>query len=83
MSPADIAREVFPNASDDELEHIVWGHTGFPVFWNIPTDGDTPEACFRKQLETYRDGGGRELSLCCDPEGATAAIRAAGSEKET
>lgn len=76
----DVVREYFPDISEDEADHIVWGHTGFPGFWNIPTDGATPEECFRKQLQTYKDGGGRALSLCCDPEGASAAMRAARAE---
>lgn len=75
MTVDDIVREYFPHASEEEVEHIVWGHTGFPAFWNIPTDGATPEECFRKQLQTYKDGGGRALSLCCDPEGVLAELR--------
>lgn len=69
MTVEDIVNEFFPGISKDEFDHIVYGHTGFPAFWNIPDDGATPEECFRKQLQTYKDGGGRELTLCCDPEG--------------
>jgi len=33
--------------TDDEAEYVIWEHTGFPAFWNIPDDGATPEECFR------------------------------------
>lgn len=71
MKVSDIVREYFPEADEKEIEHIVWGHTGFPAFWSIPRDGATPEECFRKQLMTYKDGGGRAMTLCCDPEGVS------------
>lgn len=48
---AELVREYFPNASDDEVEHILWTHTGFPCFWNMPKDGNTPEECCRTQLK--------------------------------
>jgi hypothetical protein len=34
---------------------VVWEKTGYPVFWNIPEDGDTPEECFRKQLKEFAE----------------------------
>lgn len=49
-SALDVAREYFPRMSDDRLDCILWEHTGFPFFWNIPKDGKTPEECLRKQL---------------------------------
>ena len=49
----DIVLEYFPNATDNEIEFIVWEKTGFPGFWNIPEDGATPEECFHKQLAEY------------------------------
>ena len=51
MKPIDIAREYFPNESDENLDHIIWEKTGFPSFWQIPKDGKTPEECFRAQLK--------------------------------
>ena len=45
-----IVREYFPGASDDDIEGILWGHTGYPEFWSIPRDGWTPMQCLRKQL---------------------------------
>lgn len=50
MTWLELAREYFPDASDAELDAILWSETGFPDFWNIPEDGATPEACCRKQL---------------------------------
>lgn len=42
----DVAREYFPELSDDELDFILWEYTGFPSFF----DGDT-ETELRKQLQ--------------------------------
>ena len=39
--------------SDADVEYILWEQTGFPRFWDIPTDGKTPEECLRKQVETF------------------------------
>ncbi len=65
ISFEEIAKEYFPSADADEIDHIIYGHTGFPAFWNIPEDGSTPEECFRKQLQEYKDGKNIESSLCC------------------
>ena len=51
----EIAREYFPNASDETLDSIIWSRTGFPEFWNIPEDGNTPEECLRKQLQDFKN----------------------------
>jgi hypothetical protein len=56
-TPLDIAREYLPHLSDGALDAIIWEQTGFPGFWNIPADGNTPEECFRSQLQRYRDFG--------------------------
>jgi hypothetical protein len=53
-SPMNIAREYLPKLTNEQLNDIIWSHTGFPYFWNIPADGKTPEACFRKQLRKVR-----------------------------
>lgn len=53
----DVARSVFPGGTDEDLDSLLWEHTGFPNFWNIPRDGATPEECCRKQLEGLRDHG--------------------------
>jgi hypothetical protein len=54
-SVLDIAKEYFPDASEDDLWFIIWEETGYPQFWNIPQDGDTPEACFRKHLQDFKN----------------------------
>ena len=67
-----IAQHYFPDADDRILEHIIWGGTGYPSFWNIPEDGDTPELCFRKQLKYSREwllrGGSLDDFWSKDPE---------------
>jgi hypothetical protein len=55
MTAQDIVRDYFPDASAEETEYIIWGHTGWPSFWNIPKDGATPEECFKKQLQDYKE----------------------------
>jgi len=55
MTWIELVKEYFPDASDKECDAILWGETGFPDFWNIPEDGDTPEACCRKQLQQLKD----------------------------
>jgi hypothetical protein len=53
MNAQEIAKEYFPDKNDEFLSHVIWEHTGFPEFWNIPEDGNTPEECFRKQLQDF------------------------------
>jgi hypothetical protein len=38
---------------DDDVEYVLWEHTGFPEFWHIPEDGATPEECLRKQVRDW------------------------------
>ena len=64
-TPHEIAREYFPDADDGELEHIIWGRTGFPSFW--PDDERTPEENFRAQLQAHKDhvdAGRVECPVC-------------------
>ena len=49
----EVAREYFPDASEEELEHIIWDFTGFPFYW--PDNGKTAEENFRAQLQEYKD----------------------------
>jgi hypothetical protein len=44
-----VVREYFPKATDEQVEYILWEHTGFPAFWDLE-DGQTVEECLRKQL---------------------------------
>jgi hypothetical protein len=50
IDPRPIVREFFPLASDDKIDYILWNHTGYPEFWNIPEDGWTASQCLRTQL---------------------------------
>lgn len=55
MKPIEIVKEFFPNADDELADFILWEETGFPSFWNIPEDGNTPEECVRKQLRDLKE----------------------------
>ncbi len=46
----EIVKEYFPDATDDEVEYILWEKTGFPCFFETADI----EACFRKQLEDLK-----------------------------
>ena len=40
-------------------QDIIWGYTGFPTFWRLGIDGDTPEECFKTQVNKFfAEGGG-------------------------
>lgn len=56
----EVAREYFPDKSDDFLEWIIWNRTGFPSFWWMPKDGNTPEECFRKQLNDFKESNAND-----------------------
>ncbi len=49
----EIIKEILPDVDDETAEYIAWEETGFPAFWAIPTDGATPEECFRKQVHEF------------------------------
>ena len=55
MEIGQTVKEYFPDASDDFIDYVVWEKTGFPSFWNIPREGNTPEECFRTQLKNFAD----------------------------
>lgn len=57
----DVAREYFPDASDDELNFILWEKTGFPCFFE---DGLNS---LREQLATYKRAFelGRDVCYGC------------------
>lgn len=40
---------------DDDLEHVIWEHTGYPCFWPISEANPTPEACFRSQVREWAE----------------------------
>jgi hypothetical protein len=53
----EVAREITQahgiQVDDAMLDYIIFEHTGFPSFWDIPKDGATPEECLRKQLTEW------------------------------
>lgn len=55
MTFKDAVLEYFPDASEEEVEFILWEKTGFPCFWDIPKDGNTEEECLRKQLLEFKE----------------------------
>ena len=46
----EVVREYFPDASNDEIDFILWETTGYPSFWET----DDVEACLRKQLREFK-----------------------------
>lgn len=61
MTALEIAGEIAEKhgfeLSQDQLNFVIWEHTGFPEFWHIPRDGNTPEECLRTQLKEYFSRG--------------------------
>ena len=51
----DVVREYFPDATPETIDYILWEKTGYPEFWNIGLDGDTPEECLRTQLKAFQE----------------------------
>jgi hypothetical protein len=60
---AIIAKEYFPEATDEQIGVILWEHTGYPVFWNIPEDGWTDVQCLKKQLAELKRMSQSVMSL--------------------
>ena len=46
-----VVREYFPDASDENIDSILWEKTGYPCFWET----DDTEACLRKQLQELKE----------------------------
>lgn len=61
----EITKEYFPDAPDDEIEHIIWAETCFPDFWRRPKDGWTIEECLRKNLSDYK----KKIDECLENKG--------------
>lgn len=70
MTTHEIIREYFPDATDSQCHDATWVCTGFPSFWHIPRDGNTPEECFRKQIADARAKSANieEAIAICDAE---------------
>lgn len=57
MTVIELARDIATtsgqsNLTDDELEAVIWGRTGFPSFWRT----GNPEEEFAEQLRRYFSG---------------------------
>lgn len=50
MTLVETVREYFPDADDDEVNHLIWSETGYPAFWDIPRTGATPQDVFLIQI---------------------------------
>lgn len=48
----EIAAKYDREVSEEDIEYVVWTHTGYPSFWSSE-DGDSPEECFRTQLDRF------------------------------
>jgi len=58
-----IIRKYFPHATGEDVEHIAWGRTGYPVFFGK----NDPVAQFEKQVRDYAAGltiGWKFCELC-------------------
>lgn len=49
-----IARDIFPSLSDQELDAIIWEDTGYPGFFDLK-DSESIVDVFKRQLLEYRD----------------------------
>lgn len=55
-----LVRELFPAiphspAGMEEIDYLLWNHTGYPVFW-LPDVNGGPLTHYRHQFEAWRDG---------------------------
>ena len=66
MNGVEIVRdEVFKHGADlneDSVRHLLWNETGWPCFWDIGKDGDTPEECLRNQVRKFLKGRSSSLA---------------------
>ena len=46
----DIVLQYFPDATEDDVDRIIWNETGYPAFWRIGLDGSSPMECFLIQI---------------------------------
>jgi len=60
----EIVKEYIPDASDDFVEYIIGNKTGWPSFWHIPEDGNTPIECFRTQVFWFSWIIKRGMEIC-------------------
>ena len=64
MTCLELVRHYFPQASDAELDDVIWACTGFPGSW-LDKDGRTPVGCFNTQLSriSRRSGGNVQRAM--------------------
>ena len=59
MNVGEVIREeaakVGVTLTDEEVEHVLWEHTGYPCFWPIDELHPTPADAFRKQVIEWAD----------------------------
>ena len=46
----EVVREYFPEATNADIDYILWEKTGFPCFWKT----EDTEACLREQLAEFK-----------------------------
>ena len=56
----EIVRSYFPDLPDEELEHILWGRTGYPSFFI----NEEPVAVLKKQLKEYAAAKAKYVHIC-------------------
>lgn len=52
LNPLDVAREIFPDMGDDELDYMLWEYTGYPSFFNSK---EPVSVQIRRQLQRAKD----------------------------
>jgi hypothetical protein len=57
MTWLELAKEEASKAGliidDEAADYILWEYTGFPIYWDIPRLGATPEEVCRNQLAQH------------------------------
>lgn len=53
----NIVREYFPDASDEEVDFILWEHTGYPCFFN----SNDIEGSLREQLQALKNSKNKKM----------------------
>ncbi len=66
MTPHDIVRAAIPSADEDLCAHIIWGRTGFPMFWK--TNNPAREIYQAARRFWRAEANGRQLCDHCDNE---------------
>ena len=54
MNLLELVKHYFPDVTNEMADHILWTHTGFPMFWHLTNEYPTPMARCRKQLRELK-----------------------------